>query len=126
MERRCEEPHCLQMVPEYLFQIHQDYHVAERLAAEEAEQQQTQHFGANADAAAEAVTIAQNGDTEDSDYQFALALNREYREEEEQHFFRQMQVRSLTTGRHSLTSETGSRCRKPGGRGTSNQKPQNR
>jgi len=97
MERRCEEPHCLQLVPEHLLQAHQDQHLAERLFAEEFEQQKNAQVGD----AAMATAIAQNevaasdsmdGDIEDSDYQFALALNRELREEEEQRFFRQVQV----------------------------------
>jgi hypothetical protein len=100
MERRCEEPHCLQLVPDQLFQIHQDQHLAERLEAEEYEQSGRQRLQRTAQTAgnAAAAELDQNSlatshdiDTED-DYQMALALNREFRDEEEQRFFRQIQV----------------------------------
>ena len=91
MERVCEEPHCLQRVPHHLFQSHQDHNYAERVAAEEFESRAvpqtvigntiTDHPGA-----------LDLDNEEDEDLQLALALNREFRKEEEKQFFRQFQV----------------------------------
>jgi hypothetical protein len=95
MGKRCQEPHCLEIVPDHLFDSHQDQHIAERLAAEEFEQHRNEQ---NADAQL-ARAIANNEESEafsaggeDDDFQLALALNREFRNEEEQRSFRQVQV----------------------------------
>lgn len=95
MERQCQEPHCLQLVPEHLFQTHQDEHLAERLATEEFESGRQNQ---NKDEAL-ARAMALGGEPEssnmmdaDSDYQLALALNREMRAEEEARSFRMVQV----------------------------------
>lgn len=96
MERLCEEPHCLQVIPEHLFQSHQDQHFAERLTAEEFEQQ---HREQNDDEAlARAIAVETTGDeatafdNNDGDYLMALALNREFRTEEEERSYRNVQV----------------------------------
>ena len=95
MGRRCEEPHCLQIIPENLFQSHLDQHIAERLATEEFEQQHNLQNSDEALAQAlghgsqEELFIASD---EDADYLMALALNREFRTEEEKHSFRSVQV----------------------------------
>ena len=95
MGRRCKEPYCLQIIPDKLFQSHQDQHIAERLAAEEFEQQ---HHRQNSD---EALAQALGRSTpeesflandDNADYLMALALNREFRTEEEEHAFRNVQV----------------------------------
>lgn len=98
MELQCEEPYCLQLVPEHLFQSHQDQHLAELLAAEEFEHQRQIQLGD----AAVATAIAKDegmysiaSDTEDQDYRLALTLNREFRQKEEQQHFRQVQVVAL-------------------------------
>jgi len=98
MERLCEEPYCLQLVPEHLFQTHQDQHLAELLAAEEFEYQRQIQLGDAAVATAIAkdeATYSMASDTEDKDYQLALTLNREFRQKEEQQHFRQVQVLEL-------------------------------
>jgi hypothetical protein len=103
MGRRCEEPHCLQVVPDHLFLSHQDEHLAERLAAEEYEQQHENDPTATDEALARALAD-QGADTEslgfadeDVDYQMALALNREFRTEEEERSFRNVQVPSTSS-----------------------------
>ena len=95
MLRQCEELHCLQLVPEHLFQSHQDEHLAERLAAQEFESQKQNQY----DDEALARAMANGGELEspsgmdaDSDYQLALALNREIRADEEERSFRMVQV----------------------------------
>jgi len=97
MGRRCEEPHCLQIVPDHLFLSHQDEHLAERLAAEEFEQHHndptiTDEALARALADEGAKTESLGLADEDIDYQMALALNREFRTEEEESSFRNVQV----------------------------------
>jgi hypothetical protein len=95
MGKRCQEPHCLEIVPDHLFDSHQDHHIAERLAAEEFERQRNEQ---NSDALlARAIANGRESETfgfgrEDDDFQLALALNREFRDEEEQRSFRQVQV----------------------------------
>ena len=94
MPRRCEEAHCLEIVPEHLFQAHQDQHLAERLAAEEFEQRQREQTDAEI-----ARTLADSSgnpsfpvNDEDADFQLALSLNRQFRAEEEELSFRDIQV----------------------------------
>ena len=118
MERQCEEPHCLQIVPDHLFQSHQDEHFAERLAAEQFENQRQNHDEDEAFARA----IGHGGDFEsssgmdaDSDYQLALALNREIRAEEEERSFRLVQVHSYEA-KSNAVPEKGDRGREPRGR----------
>jgi len=101
MGRRCEEQHCLQIVPDELFLSHQDQHLAERLAAEEYEQHHQNDPTATDEALARALAD-QGAETEslgladeDVDYQVALALNREFRTEEEERSFRNIQVLSF-------------------------------
>lgn len=109
MERRCDEPHCLQLVPEYLFQSHQDQHLAERLVAEEFEQQR--HEQDNDDALARALALGPTEvghiyvDNEDEDYLMALALNREFRTEEEERSFRNVQVAQCSIKRLTILEE---------------------
>jgi hypothetical protein len=96
MERLCEEPHCLQVISEHLFRSHQDQHFAERLSAEEYEQQKCEQN--NDEALAQAIAIettsdeATDFDSNDGDYLMALALDREFRNEEEERSFRNVQV----------------------------------
>jgi hypothetical protein len=96
MGRRCEEPYCLQIIPERLFQSHQDLHFAERLAAEDFERQRhsqnTDQALARALAPDSAEDRSSNVNDEESDYLLALALNREFRKEEEELSFRSVQV----------------------------------
>lgn len=95
MERQCQEPHCLQLIPSHLFQSHQDEHLAERLAAEEFENQTQTHDADEALARAlyHAGNVPSSSTMEaDSDYQLALAVNREIRAEEEEVSFRLVQV----------------------------------
>ena len=97
MGRQCQEPYCLQIVADHLFQSHQDEHLAERLAAEEFENQRRNQHADNvvlARAMANAVGVESSSRMVDShnDYQLALALNREIRAEEEQRSFRIVQV----------------------------------
>ena len=95
MPIQCEEPHCLQSVPDHLFQSHQDQHVAERIAAEEYEQHRqtrTVDLAVAKELGNDDITAPYDVEAEDPDYQMALALNREFRQEEEQRFFRQVQV----------------------------------
>ncbi len=96
MGRQCQEPYCLQIVPDHLFQSHQDEHLAERLAAEEFEnQRRNQHDDVVlARAMANAVGVESSSRIVDShnDYKLALALNREIRAEEEERTFRVVQV----------------------------------
>src|SRR5277367_1283917 len=100
MGRRCEEPHCLQIVPDHLFLSHQDEHLAERLAAEEFEQNY-QNDPTTTDEALARALADQAAETEslgfadeDVDYQIAIALNREFRTEEEERSFRNVHVLS--------------------------------
>jgi hypothetical protein len=100
MGRRCEEPHCLQIVPDHLLLSHQDQHLAERLVAEEFEQLNqndpiTDEALARALADQGAETESLGLAEEDVDYQMALALNREFRTEEEERSFRNVQVLSV-------------------------------
>src|SRR5271170_2539524 len=99
MGTRCEEPHCLQIIPTHLFQSHQDQHLAERLAAEDFEQQQQVESTDEELARSLAVQTSQHngsfGDDENSDYEFALALNREFRTEEEERSWKNVQVHRL-------------------------------
>ena len=94
MGRRCEEPHCLQIVPDHLFVSHQDQHLAERLAAQKFEQQHQNNPTTTDEALARALadeepeTESLGLADEDVDYQMALALNREFRTEEEERSFR--------------------------------------
>jgi hypothetical protein len=110
MGRLCEEPHCLQTVPDELFQSHQDEHVAERLAAEEHERNRSRQF-ADAQFAQELASQGtQNGFSEldqqeieqDPDYQLALSLNRQFREEEEQRSYQSLQVLISIAISHSV------------------------
>jgi hypothetical protein len=95
---RCEEPYCLQIIPDHLFLSHQDQHLAERLAAEEFEQQHQNNPTATDEALARALadeepeTESLGLADEDVDYQMALALNREFRTEEEERSFRNVEV----------------------------------
>ena len=95
MGRRCEEPHCLEIVPDRLFESHQDQHIAERLAAEEWEAEKNIRSD---ETLAQALAFRDNDDgalhleDEDVDYQLALALNREFRTEEEERSFRDIQA----------------------------------
>ena len=94
MGRHCPEPYCLQDVPDQLYESHQDQHIAERLAAEDFEAFKQQH-----DDRAWDNTVANDPfdfTFEDRDMQLALALNREFRQEEEERSFRQVQVLSST------------------------------
>jgi hypothetical protein len=96
---RCGELHCLEIVPDHLFADHKDRHLAERLAAEEFEQQTRQR---NQD---EELAHQLQSDfsedypssygREDLDYQLALDLNRQYRDEEAERSFRLVQVNLL-------------------------------
>ena len=101
MGRRCEEPYCLQIIPDHLFLSHQDQHLAERLAAEEFEQQHQNNPTTTDEALARALadeepeTESLGLADEDVDYQMALALNREFRTEEEERSFRNVQVISI-------------------------------
>lgn len=108
MGRRCEEVYCLQIVPEHLFQSHQDRHAAERLAAQEFEQQ---HHSRNTDEALAraldrglAEDESPNVNDENNDYLLALALNREFRIEEEERSFRNVQVTQTPEVTHFLRS----------------------
>jgi hypothetical protein len=108
MGRRCEEPYCLQIIPEHLFHSHQDRHVAERLAAEDFEQLQQSRNADEALARALALVSAEdessNVNDKDNDYllALALALNREFRIEEEEHSFRNVQVNGTPKVTHFL------------------------
>lgn len=102
MGKQCQEPHCLEIVPDHLFESHQDEHIAERLAAEEFERQRNHQI---ADAELARALAHNEGDVfniggEDDDFQLAVALNREFRNEEEQRFFRQVQVYTFTKQSH--------------------------
>lgn len=97
MGRQCQEPYCLQIVADHLFQSHQDEHLAERLAAEEFENQRRNQHEDVVLTRAIANTVEVDSSSRmdpdiDNDYQLALALNREIRAEEEQRSFRIVQV----------------------------------
>jgi len=101
MIRHCEEPHCLEFVPDDEFQLHQDRHLAERLAAEEFEQNQSvahedevlAHALADNSNRNGIESIIQDGGLfERDDYGIALDLNRRFRLEEEEVSFRNLQV----------------------------------
>jgi hypothetical protein len=92
---QCQEPYCLQIIPDHLFPSHQDEHTAERLAAEEFENQRRHHDedAVLARAMADSVEAESSSRMDpDNDYQLALALNREIRAEEEERSFRMVQV----------------------------------
>lgn len=98
MEKRCDEPHCLQIVPEHLWMIHQDQHFAERLIAEEFEDNrlnevhQTLARGLTAKSANSEILENQGVD---ADYQLALALNQEVKIEGKQSWFPAIQVEAF-------------------------------
>lgn len=108
MGRRCEEPHCLQIIPERLFQSHQDLHYAERLAAEDFERQR--HSRSTDQALTRTLSLgsaedeSSNVNDEESDYLLALALNREFRKEEEELSFRSVQVIQTKQKRQTNTN----------------------
>jgi|SRR5947207_15459898 len=96
---QCEEAHCLQRVPVHLFQLHQDKHLAERLAAEEFETHRLNRIDRTAQSplgSSRKGSLAWQGllpiDSEDEEFQLSLALNRQLREEDEKYLFRQVQV----------------------------------
>jgi hypothetical protein len=115
------------MVPDHLFESHQDEHFAERLAAEDFERQQNDQIADAELARALANNESDVGNLggEGDDFQLALALNREFRNEEEERFFRQVQVYPFMN-KVSLISETGNRCGRSGRRGTSKQECKDR
>jgi|SRR5579859_5875161 len=90
MGRRCQEAHCLQYIPDHLFESHRDQHFAEHLAAEEFEHYNSVQHGGSQFAQ---VLASSSGISVDEDYQLALSLNRDFRKEEEELSFRSVQVR---------------------------------
>jgi len=91
---RCQEPHCLQEVPDHLWELHQDEHVAERLAAEEFESSRQRQDDFYPTQSKDSDPF--NFGNDDSDAQLALALNREFQKEDEERSFRQIQVYILS------------------------------
>ena len=122
MGRRCEEPHCLQIVPAHLFLSHQDQHLAERLAAEEFEQHHQNDTTATDEALARALADdSAEADSfsladEDVDYQMALALSRELTTEVEERSFRNVQVARHRFERSNVALEERNWRRRPRGR----------
>jgi len=103
MVRRCEEPHCLEFVPDDEFELHQDRHLAERLAAEEFEQNRSlvledeilAHALADHSDGNGVDSTTQNASVfEEHDYEVARDLNTRFRMEEEEASFRNLQVSS--------------------------------
>jgi hypothetical protein len=95
MGKRCDD--CPQIIPDHLWTIHQDEHFAKRLAEELENNQYTEVDQTLARAlaveSANSDSLQNLGD--DADYEFALALNRKFRIEEEQNSFRAIQVKAF-------------------------------
>jgi hypothetical protein len=96
MGKHCVEPHCLQIIPDHLWTSHQNQHLAERLAAEEFEQNRKNEV----DQALVQVLAAESANCEplqnqaEADYEVALALDQEFRFEENQNSFHAVHVKA--------------------------------
>jgi hypothetical protein len=93
---QCDEAHCLQLVPVNMLQSHRDQHLAERLAAEEFElHAQNQVQRTLPEEVYAALPYGEETESEDKDFLLAVALNRQFRQEEEMRFFRLVKVLSI-------------------------------
>ena len=105
-------PHCLEAVPDIEWRSHQDWHLAERLAAEESEQDRNEQYD-NDEALAKALATEDqtfhSQEDEGEDYHAALALNRALRAEDEE-----MSFRNLLVSAPLESSQFGSRKRNLG------------
>ena len=100
METRCAESHCMEIVPHQLLSVHRDQHLAERLAAEEFEQNM-RLYNEDIELARQLENNAnEDGSKENADYQLALELSRQFRAEEEERSVRIILERGIGDESH--------------------------